>query len=89
MTTQTIDPLHRAATADRLERLFRLAVAYSDDQGDIALAIDVLTERDTSGGAFFLRELIRQMFRAGTDDAIPLTHEMRVSLYVAAKAMTR
>lgn len=78
--------LHLAATADRLERMFRGTVAYNDEQGDVAAAIDALEGNRREGG-FYLRQLITQMFAVGNDTPIPLTHKQRVSLYVAAKML--
>lgn len=91
MTVTQSAHLLRAATADRLARMFRLAVAHADEQGDIALAIEAMsqTEREHSG-ADFLRILLARLANcANATDAVALTHEERVSLYVASKLLTR
>lgn len=86
---QSVDPL-RAATADRLARMFRLAEAHADEQADIALAIEAIgqTGRAYSGLSFLHHLLARLANCANPDDAIALTHEERVSLYVSSKVLS-
>lgn len=86
--TQSVDPL-RAATAERLERMFRLAEAHADEHADVAMAIEAIDQvgRATAGVSFLSNLLARLADCANTGDAVALTHEERVALYVASKAL--
>ena len=88
--TPTLDH-HRAAVADRLHLMFKRGVAYADDQRDIAFAIDTVVDaKVVPAYTIYLYELFtRVMNCARRDEALPLSHEERVAVYIAAKAVSR
>jgi len=82
--TQSVDPL-RAATAERLERMFRLAVAHADERDDLTRAIEALANiKALELHTELLRPVLERLENA---EVTTLTHEERVALYVASKAL--
>ena len=89
--TSTLDH-HRAAVADRLHLMFKRGEAHADDQRDIAFAIDTVafTKAQLPAHTIYLYELFTKLMNcARRDEAIALSHEERVAVYVAAKALSR
>jgi hypothetical protein len=84
MTTTTHNPLY-AATADRLTLMFARAEAHADERDDITRGIGALFYRGAKGAAY----LHAVLDRLETAEVTTLTHEERVSLYVASKAVGR
>ena len=82
---------HRAAVADRLHLMFKRGQAYADDQRDIAFAIDTVEFTSVNpANTIYLYELFTRMMNcARRDEAIALSHEERVAVYIAAKAVSR
>jgi len=93
ITTQQHDPMQymmQAACADRLERMFRRGEAFQDESTDIATALHALSARQTSrNSGIYLQQLIGTLTDADTSGPLRLSHEQRVSLYVAAKILRR
>lgn len=89
MTTTTASPLD-AATSDRLSRMFRVAVAYTDKRDDVTRAYYALehTGRGQTNMAY-LMALMTRLSLAADDVPVSITHEERVSLYVASKVLLR
>lgn len=89
MTTTTASPLD-AATSDRLSRMFRVAVAYTDERDDVTRAYYALehTGRGQTNMAY-LMALMTRLSLAADDVPVSITHEERVSLYVASKVLLR
>lgn len=85
MTTRTTNTYLHAATADRLERMFRMAEAHADERDDITRAIEALSGRGPFH-AIYLRKVLERLEAA---EVTALTHEERVSLYVAGRAVGR
>ena len=88
--TPTIDH-YRAAVADRLHLMFKRGQSYADDQRDIAFAIDTVADaKVVPAYTIYLYALFtRVMNCARRDEAIALSHEERVAVYIAAKAVVR
>ena len=83
---------HRAAVADRLHLMFKRGVAYADDQRDIAFAIDTVafTKAQLPAHTIYLYKLFTRVMNCPRrDEAIALSHEERIAVYVAAKAVAR
>ena len=86
-------PLALGACADRLELMFRRGVAHLDEQTDIGIAADALTEwsrqqRKAAAGRV-LQRLFAQMDDYVADEPYKLNFEQRVSLFVAAGILRR
>ena len=88
--TSTLDH-HRAAVADRLHLMFKRGEAHADDQRDIAFAIDTIASTGTPiMRTVYLRELFTKVLNCPRrDEAIALTLEERIAVYVAAKTVGR
>ena len=93
ITKQHQDPLQnimQAACADRLERMFRRGEAFQDERTDIATALDALSARQTGrNSGVYLQQLMGTLIEADIENPMRLSHEQRVSLYVAAKILRR
>lgn len=87
MTTRTTHNPLRAATADRLERMFRRGEAYADECDDIARAIESLVGRYEHVRQ--LTNVLDRLYWVEGDESIELKHEERVALYVASKVVGR
>ena len=70
--------------------MFRIAVIHSDEVADIGRAATALDKTGRAGnGSLYLRNLLDRMSQMSNDDTLRLTHEERVSLYVASKVLIR
>mgnify|MGYP007037443715 CR=1 FL=1 len=89
MATTTASPLD-AATSDRLSRMFRVAMAYTDERDDVARAYYALEQTGRGqNGAAYLMALMTRLSLAADDVPVGIRHEERVSLYVASKVLLR
>ncbi len=93
ITKQHQDPMQnimQAACADRLERMFRRGEAFHDEHNDVATALDALSARQTGrNSGVYLQQLMGSLTEAPIENPMRLSHEQRVSLYVAAKILRR
>ena len=93
ITKQHQDPIHnimQAACADRLERMYIRGEAFQDESTDVATALDALSARQTGrNSGVYLQQLMGSLNVAPIENPMRLSHEQRVSLYVAAKILRR
>ena len=80
----------QAAYADRLNRMFNRSEAFQDERLDVAMALDAISARQTGpASGFYLQQLLESLAEADTETPVHLSHEQRVSLYVAGKTLMR
>ncbi len=90
-----IQRLVQEACAERLDNLFKTGELYADSVADIAIALRALSSRQTSrNSGVYLQQLVDEASKrikshADPDKPIKLSHEQRVSVYVAAKILHR
>ncbi len=95
MIERDVQRLVNEACADRLDKLFASGELYIDSVSDVVTALRAMNNRQTSrNSGVYLQQLIddasaKIKSHANPDSPIRLSHEQRVSVYVAAKILRR